>query len=742
MHQHVKHFYQFGPFHLELTDRTLLRDGQFVPLTPKAYETLLVLVESGGRILDKEELLQKIWPDTFVEEVSLAKKISVLRKTLGEDLAHPYIETIPRRGYRFVASVQEVRQEGKDQYPGIETPSLPELEARQPLESETRLANPRPSPATISRAAWGAQLLRIRRFWPAALLGVAFVAAVAFWQSVWSPRSQSTSQFRAVPLTSFQGRESQAAFSPSGNQIAFMWDGPQGDNPDIYIKLLGDETPLRLTTNPSADSKPAWSPDGNFIAFLRQSAEGSAFYLIPALGGAERKLADISPYRIPSLGNSPYFSPDGKYLAIPDKSTAEQPMSLFLLSLETGEKRRLTSPSAGNGDHYPAFSPDGKTLAFVRVGSWSTGDLYVVPVAGGESRRLTFDSLTISGLAWTSDSREILFSSRRGGSTVNLWRMPAAGGPPRRVDTIGKDVVSPAVSLQGDRLAYTQTLDDMNIWRVELDSSRRGKPAVELIASTFSDHGPDYSPDGSSIVFASGRSGGDGIWVCTSDGSAPRLLFDCGPYVTGTPRWSPDGRWIAYDSRSGSAGNPDIYLVSANGGQPRRLTTDTAEDVVPSWSRDGRSLYFGSTRSGSMQIWKAPIGGGTAVQITRDGGFECFESPDGKHLYYTKGRGSPGIWRVSLDGGEERLITDHHQAGLWRYWRVVDEGIYFDSATKAGSLLEFFSFATAQVSDVARLAKGLGRHAPGLAVSPDGRSILYAQVDQSGSDLIMAEGFR
>src|SRR5581483_11354270 len=181
----------------------------------------------------------------------------------------------------------------------------------------------------------------------------------------------------------------------------------------------------------------------------------------------------------------------------------------------------------------------------------------------------------------------------------------------------GNEVLSPALSLRGNRLAYTQTLDDMNIWRIELDAAGKVKAQTELIASTFNDHDPDYSPDGSKIAFASGRSGNNAIWVCESDGTKPRLLYSCGPYVTGTPRWSPDGRWIAFDSRScaaGANGNPDIYLLSADGGQPRRLTDDPAEDIVPSWSRDGRWLYFASNRGGSMQIWKMLAGGGQPVQ--------------------------------------------------------------------------------------------------------------------------------
>jgi Tol biopolymer transport system component len=449
---------------------------------------------------------------------------------------------------------------------------------------------------------------------------------------------------------------------------------------------------------------------------------------------------------MPGDGNSSYFSPDGRALVIPDKNAASEPLSLHLLTLETGEKRKLTAPPAGmQGDYCPAFSPDGKWLAFVRSPRWSTDDLYVMPIAGGEPRRLTFDNLPINGLTWTTDSREIIFTSRRGGSTRHLWRVAAMGGTPAQVDTVGNDVLSPALSLHGNRLAYTQAFDDINIWRIELDAGGKVKSQTELIASTFGDHAPDYSPDGKQIAFASGRSGNNAIWVCESDGSKPRLLHSCGPYVTGSPRWSPDGRWIVFDSRScvaGANGNPDIYLISADGGQPRRLTDDPAEDVVPSWSRDGRWIYFGSNRGGSMQIWKMPVAGEQSTQVTTQGGYEAFESIDGQSLYYTKGRGLPGLWRSSTAGGKEEFVTDHHQAGLWRYWRVTSQGIYFATSTPAGSLLEFYNFANKQISEVTRPERGAERYVPGLAVSPDGRSLLYCRMDHSGSDIMMVENYR
>ncbi len=543
-----------------------------------------------------------------------------------------------------------------------------------------------------------------------------------------------------IPITSSPGSESQPAFSPDGKQIAFVGDGPQEDNPDIYVKLVDAGEPLRLTTNPAPDLNPVWSPDGRYLAFTREGA-GSGVYLVPALGGAERKLADIFPRR-PYYQLSLSYSPDGKFLAVADKTSAVEPYGIFLLDAQTGGKRRLTSPPAGSvGDECPAFSADGKSLAFARMLGVGMKDIYVVPVAGGEPRRLTFDDTQTAGLTWTSDSREIVFSSNRSG-IFHLWRVPLAGSTPTRVNVYAQNLLHPTTSRQGDRLAWTQRFSDSNIWRIEITNPTGPKTApVKLIASTMNESNPQYSPDGQRIAFASNRSGSFEIWACDREGRNPIQLTSLGTPDTGTPRWSPDGQQITFDCML--KGNREIYLISANGGQARQLTTEPAEDTCASWSRDGRWIYFCSSRSGSLQIWKMPSTGGAAMQVTRQGGFEGFESPDGKYFYYAKGRVTPGIWRIPVAGGEEAFVLDHHEAGYWRYWAVTEQGIYFATATTpTRPVIEFFSFATHEVTPVAIIERRIGRGFWGLAVSPDSRWIVYEQLDQSGSDIMLMENFR
>lgn len=750
-----KHLYDFGPFRLDLKARMLLKDGVYVPLTPKALETLAVLIENNGRIVDKEELLRLVWPETFIEEATLAKTVSLLRKALGEEDRRHYINTVPKRGYRFAIDVRVA------DFP-VEEPSSPAAAPVQavvipaPAVSETSritsistemagmiagsqlAATPSPSPTSRRSIPF--------RWLP---LGLSLIALLAIIYKFAPPLFQPAASvsLKAVPLTSFPGHQNQVAFSPDGNQIAFAWDGPAGGPSHIYVKLIGSEALLQLTHGPGADSRAAWSPDGRSISFLRSTPGSRSWYLISTLGGPERKVAGIFPYFDLGAGNSAYFSPDGKTLAIVDKENSAAPASIFLISLDTGTRRKLTSPPAGTtGDYYPAFSADGKRIAFARARSFSATDLYIVPLSGGKPSRLTADGLTIDGLTWTADNQEIIFSSRRGGSFNSLWRIKASGGTPERVTTFGEDIISPAISRRDNSLAYTRELDDMNIWSYTLDAAGHVTEKAPLIASTFRDSDPDFSPDGRHIAFTSGRNGSFGIWVSDSDGNNPRLLFDGGAYVTGSARWSPDGSRIAFDTRANDPaglGNPSIWTMDADGGKPRRLTGTSTGDVAPSWSRDGNWIYFASTRSGSLQIWKMPSRGGQAVQITHHGGFESFETDDGKYLFYLKGREVPGIWRVPTNGGEETLVTDCDQVGYWRCWRVARGGIYFATATlPAGPRVEFFNLASGAVQLIAPLARTPDPNIPGLTVAPGGRKLLLAQDDQSGSNIIMVESAR
>jgi Tol biopolymer transport system component len=583
--------------------------------------------------------------------------------------------------------------------------------------------------------------------WTAGLLALLGAAAVA----VWFYRSTTTvpeAPLTPVPLTSYPGSESGPSFSPDGNQVTFSWNGEKQDNFDIYIKLIGPDKPLRLTTHPASDSNPAWSPDGRSIAFLRELPGGkAAVVLIPALGGSERKLAEVhNQPNFGSFGLTSSFglawSLDGGWLVISDRSSAEEPSGLFLLSSQTGERRRLTSaPAKSVGDIGPAFSPDGRTLAFVRLVGAVASDLYLLTVSNdlkpiGEPTQITFNNWSVHNPVWTPDGREIIFPSNRGGS-FSLWRTAAsAAGKPQRLASVGEGTDELRISRQG-RLVYTRSRYDLNIWRLPVPGSHgKATPPMNFIASTHSEYLPQFSPDGKRIAFESGRSGSEEIWVCDSDRSNPVPLTSLGSH-SGTPRWSPDGARIAFDSRP--EGQPEIYVINSEGGAPQRLTNNPSDDTVPSWSRDGKWIYFASNRTGAYQVWKIPPSGGVEAPVTRKGGFAALESLDGKTLYYAKSRQATSLWKVPVEGGEERQVLG--SLGLWSNFALVSQGIYFipRSELAAGSSIQFFDFANQKIRPIGAIEKPVFF---GLSVSPDGRWILYSQFDQGGSDLMLVENFR
>ena len=536
-----------------------------------------------------------MWPDSFVEEANLSYNVSLIRKALAEgENGQRYIETVPKRGYRFVAVVRELGREPAD---------ITKSSARN-AEGE---AWQEPLTTRVKRHRKGALL------WLA--VSVLVLGALSFGLLYkFLIQSQSKSHGagpRTVPFTSFPGSETQPAFSPDGNQLAFVWDGEQENNQDIYVKLIDAGAPLRLTTNPAPDWNPVWSPDGRHIAFIREGESGGVF-LIPALGGAERRLSSFVSASLPidvPRSNRLAWAPDGKFIAFAHKFSPAEPFSLFSLSVETGERRRLTSPPVGYfGDQGAAFSPDGKLLAYCsRLRGRQTRSL-----RGVRSRRRTeaphFCSDPMLGLAWTADGREIVSppSGALGGSgTGSLWKVPVAGGTLERIEAVGSGVFNPAISRQGNRLAFARFHFDNNIWRLPLrqsnDRKSRAGPADLFYVS---DDNPQYAPDGRRIVFASDRSGGSDIWLCDSDGANPIQLTNLAHTSTGTPRWSPDGGQIAFDSLA--AGNRDLYVVSADGGRPRRLTKESSEDVCPSWSRDGAGSISARTaaavcKSGSFR---------------------------------------------------------------------------------------------------------------------------------------------
>ena len=565
--------------------------------------------------------------------------------------------------------------------------------------------------------------------WPALALVVIGAVLVGWRIANVPPKAATVATSPPIPVTSYPGTQDDPSFSPDGNQIAFDWNGPQEDNFDIYVKLIGPGTPLRLTTNPDMDVWPRWSPDGSQIAFLRIASDLATYsvMLIPALGGPERRVASFpnNPYQAGIPRESLCWTRDSKALIV-SASESGRPNRLVLVPLDGGPQRVLTQPPADVlGDIRPAMSNDSHTLAFVRTKAGS-GTPYLLKLsesytAESEPRALGVNAAQVE---WLSDDREVLIS----GGTRGLFRMPLEpGGVMTPVPGMGSGAFAPTVSPRGNRLAFAFGRADANLWAVDLKTKTASMDRG--LSSTFRDVFPQFSPDGKRIAFYSNRGGLLQIWVANRDGSqAGALTAMTG--TTGSPRWSPDGQQISFDSNSG--GTYRVYLISADGGQPKQVSP--GQGYGPSWSRDGRWLYFVSGGTGDEQVWKLPSSGGSAVRVTKHGGTGPLESPDGKTLYFVK---KDGVWKMPVEGGEEKqLIADVYRVN----YAVTDRGIYFTprNARDGSSSVQFFDFATGRATSIVRITKPLDL---GIGVSPDGRTLLYSQVDVTGSNLMLVDNF-
>jgi Tol biopolymer transport system component len=521
--------------------------------------------------------------------------------------------------------------------------------------------------------------------------------------------------------------------------VAFSWKPEGASKADLYVETIESRRRIRLTATPEDESNPAWSPDGRQIAFSRESDTlGPSVYVTASAGGTERQVHTFRSATASRLD----WSPDGRWLALSDAQSPRDPTGIVLLSIDTLAQRRLTvAPPGSQGDTQPAFSPDGRTAAFVR--SFKDGvDIHLVDVSNGMSHPLTADHpARVSGLAWTADGTRLLFASAQIVGPSRLWTIARTGGDRIPVVGVGVNVAGPAITRNGSRLAFQQRLDNTNIYRFA--PAHRGTDPIPrpLAISSGVDESPDVSRDAQIVVFVSDRSGTSEIWETDSEGKhSLQLTSSSGPTAKAMPRLSPDGRNVAFCDVNPRQASRDIYLFDRHQRETRRLTSDAFDDVAPSWSHDGQWIYFGSNRSGIYQIWKVPAAGGRPVQVTSNRGFAALESPDGHLLYYTKPIASE-IWSASVEGGDEHLLVQTSRDIDWRDWAVSARGVFFlNPHAPQDPAIEFSDFgahASRPVAVMPAIAVG-----GGLAVGPDARSIVFSRVDGRRFNIMIANGLR
>jgi Tol biopolymer transport system component/DNA-binding winged helix-turn-helix (wHTH) protein len=739
---------RFGPFEVDLHTHELWKFGTRLKLVGQPFEILAVLLSKPGELVTREELHTRLWPaDTFVDfNHGLNAAVNKLREALSDSAENPrYVETLPRRGYRFVAAIEWM--DAGPAVPAASTPAMPPAESfAKPVYSAEPITSAQIEPGAI-RPGRRPQYLMVTGVLALLLAGAFFLRTTISGRSA----EPTLSWKRTRPLNAIAAAE--PSFSPDGNSVAFVRESGKPGETGIFVTAVGSNQFFQLTNN-EGDCCPVWSPDGRSIAFSRFANKEFTIHVVSADGSAAQKrsaektlnptsaaftpIADPSERQIDTNGVVPQhgeldWSPDGKSIAFSGAG------GLYLLSLQNAAVHRLTEPPPMAQDWGPGFSPDGEKVLFVRNREVGLPDeIWFASATGGEATRILSEpGRVVSSPQWSFDGRSVIYASNRSGHPA-LWRIAMdARDSPVQIGEAGASAWDPAVSRRGYRLAYERPTRSLSIWELELSNSGEKRPHVLISSTSDTDQGPapQFSPDGKKLAYMSDRSGTMEIWVSNRDGSNPFQLTAVG--VAGTPRWSPDSQSIVFDANS--ADSRKILSISVRGGAPQVLTPDKFESEVPSWSYDGKWIYFGSTRGGDLQVWKVPVAGGSPVQVTRQGGHAALESLDGKIVYYAKNpMADPEIWQVPVEGGPETPLP-LVRPGTWASWQVVEGGILFVGPSLGHqAVLSFYDFARQRTTTVAVL----DRVPFWLGATPDGHTVAFDQPGQEQTQTMLVDNFR
>lgn len=568
------------------------------------------------------------------------------------------------------------------------------------------------------------------RVWRLLLAGAA-VAALAVASFVWS-RTPDIVDRRPVPVTSLPGHERSPALSPDGALVAFTWRGPDDATEQLYVQRVGSGSPLRLTSSDERIRNPTWSPDGGSIAFAVSGRPGERpLFVIPALGGEPRLVATAGRQLLD-------WSSDGTTLAVVD-GVGRGNDSVALVDVASGSKKRVDVPSRKPhpiGHRAVSLSPDAHRVAWVQSGGGPM-EVCTAPVLGGEAECIfEAPSGRIRGIDWSPDGSEIVFATDPGPWAAQmlrgLWRIPSEGGTPVRIAEAEGEVSQPTISSSG-RLAYRRELHDVNIWRVDGPAADQpGATKQRVVSSTRIDQEPHVSPDGSRLTFASNRTGTLQIWASEADGTGTGTVqLSFARHMATRPRWSPDGEWIVYENFD-EQGHIDLTTISADSGIPRALTRFSGfADFLPSFSSDGRWVYFASNRfipeePPPFSIYRVLFEGGEPELVSRTHTNQLIHSPGEDALFYFR---NGAVFR---DDDERPLLDDVE----WLQWDVFDDGICYIKDDPAEPI-ECYRFSTGEIQPITELRAPHGR---GLSVSRDGRWIYYTHDELDSSDIMMIDG--
>ncbi len=683
MSESKSHLYEFGPFRLDTEERCLVRDGCFVPLTPKAFELLLVLVRKSGRVVGKDELMKELWPDSFVEEGNLTQHVFALRKALGENHSEPqFIETIARRGYRFRAAVNQIAEESAldperntrariisveqeeastkagTAHPGLSDEASSASRHGQAIVQATEVTQPS---LTLSVEYLASEIRRHKR---EVVLGLATLVLAGIVISFGWSKFVVQRRASVKPVAPFQtmkimrltnaGKASEAAISRDGKYVVHVGEEEEDGKRNLWVRQVATTSDVQIV--PAANVNYlglTFSNDGNYIYYVEEkSSTERMLYEVPALGGVPRKiLVDI---RTPIT-----FSPDGKKFAFVRVSPNEEEGVLMIANADGSGEQKLATRGGYDWFSYsgPAWSPDGKVIA---TGAGSPQGMTVVTVGVEDGVQREFCSKmwsNVETVAWLEDgSGLVLNAADRGTRSKQIWHLSYPDGEARKITNDLNDYHKISLAADSGSLITVAKETFSSIWITPMGHAA----AAKQITTSRSDgrYGLSWTPD-DRIVFVSDAGGNLDIWISDQDGRNQTQLTT-NPRMDRTPSVSPDGRYIVFISDR--AGSPNIWRMDIDGNNPKKLTSGTA-DLNPYCSSDSRWVVYSSyTVTGKQVVFKVPIEGGDPVQLTDKLSPGPSVSPDGKLIacfYLDETPNSP--WRIMVipfEGGQPVKTID------------------------------------------------------------------------------------
>ncbi|MEM7587583.1 MAG: winged helix-turn-helix domain-containing protein [Acidobacteriota bacterium] len=716
---------------------------------PKSMRVLMTLATCPGEVVTRQELFDAVWPGESVTDDVLTRAIAELRKRFGDSPGQPrVIETIRGRGYRLIAGVEVPSQSSSS--------SGPELGREVDAPARPDVARPDVARSDIARSHVATSAWTLVAFVGLAALSMAFLRS--FDRREPAPEAAAKRPLQIHPLTGSTERDRDPDVSSDGTAVVYSQADPETDNIHLFLKLHDADSPLQLTSGPYRDRLPVFSPDGTRLSFVRRQQDQCGIFQIPVIGGPARRLSDC-----PAGGHLRMaWSPDGRFLAR-SEAMGDRRVGIALLDIATLESRPLTQPAVDSFDQEPTYSPDGKWLAFNRSHFGGVSDLYAVRIETLEERRLTHDFRDISGQSWTDDPAQIAFSSDRAG-IHSLWRVGLEGGEPQWMAGGSNKIKHPSHARHSGVIAYEEWQYEINLWRLDLSAGEEGVPEA-IVRSTAWDLRPSFSPDGTHLSFTSTRTGSQELWLAKADGSEPMRLTNLGSGYVGQASWSPDSQSVVFSAHA--QGQTDLYRFDLGDVSPVQLTDDVEQEVAPSWSSDGKHLYFSADRGDGLQIWTVPADRTLSADETLPAdqtlsahpdqhdppvvvarGSVAVESPDGRSMFLAR-VDDERIWRIAgpsstaveTEAVEAEGLPTSVKGGFGRRhrWQADASGILFLEHSDEYSELKRLPWLGDESVTVARVPR-FGHTE--FTVSPDGRFLIYARTDRAECDILVARNLQ